>query len=292
MKRALVLGGTRFFGKRLVQKLLERGYEVTVGSRGQAADPFGDQVRRLVLDRYDRESLAKAVGEETYDVVFDQICYASADAQDAVEVFKGKVGRYVFTSTLSVYDMAERALKEEDFDPYAYPVTIGPRSEFSYKEGKRLAEAVFFQQAEFPVVAVRFPVVLGTDDYTERLMFHIRHVREGQPIGAANLQAEQCFISSEEAAEFLAWVAESELTGPVNACATGEITLNHLLAIVEEEVGKRAIVREETEEKDQSPYNLPASWYMDNSRAREAGFAFSHLDEWLQGLIHELAAVK
>lgn len=109
---------------------------------------------------------AVEAGQE-WDTVFDNICYSPQAAKDACEVFQGKVRRYILTSTLSVYDPAPRKHKENDVNPYIYPVTLGGKDDFSYGEAKRLAEAVFLQQADFPVAAVRFPIVLGEDDYTE-----------------------------------------------------------------------------------------------------------------------------
>ncbi|WP_306737996.1 hypothetical protein, partial [Acinetobacter baumannii] len=91
---------------------------------------------------------------------------------EACTAFEGKTARYVFTSSLSVYEYNPGPQPEENVDPHTYPVRMGSRFDFSYSEGKRQAEAVFFQKAAFPVVAVRFPIVMGEDDYTERLLFH------------------------------------------------------------------------------------------------------------------------
>ena len=168
MRRALVLGGTRFFGKRLVLTLLENDWDVTVASRGLANDPFGHTVKRLTIDRYDAESLQAALKNREWEVVYDQICYAPSDAMDACQLFSGRIGRYVLTSTGSVYADKPMPYKEEYFDPYSYPLQMGRRDSFDYGEGKRLAEAVFFQKAQFPVAAMRIPVVVGLDDYTQR----------------------------------------------------------------------------------------------------------------------------
>lgn len=51
MKNILILGGTRFFGKRLVELLLEEGHKVTIATRGNTPDSFGEQVDRLQIDR-------------------------------------------------------------------------------------------------------------------------------------------------------------------------------------------------------------------------------------------------
>ncbi|HEU5139307.1 MAG TPA: NAD-dependent epimerase/dehydratase family protein [Bacillales bacterium] len=287
--KILVLGGTRFFGKRLVENLINHGDQVTIGTRGQTKDPFGNKVNRVQLDRFDQDSLKAAVGSESWDVVYDQICYSPNDALNACEVFGGKVDRYIFTSSMSVYDLSEVPIKEEAYDPYTYPVEKGDRDQFSYSEGKRLAEAVFFQHADFPVTAVRIPIVMGTDDYTERLLFHIERVKDGRSLGMPNKEAKLSFISSEEAADFLEWAGKSELNRPVNACADGDISLDELLGLIEEAVGRKAIVKEEAVEEDRSPYGIPSSWIMNNTKAKEAGYVFTSLRDWLPGLIRELA---
>jgi nucleoside-diphosphate-sugar epimerase len=51
----------------------------------------------------------------------------------------------------------------------------------TYAEGKRMAEAVLFQKASFPVVSVRFPIILGPDDYSKRLRFQVRRISSGEP---------------------------------------------------------------------------------------------------------------
>ena len=66
-------------------------------------------------------------------------------------------------------------------------------------DGKVKCEAVFFKYATFPVVAVRFPIVVGVDDYTERLHFHVKHVANEEAIGFVNMDAEMSFILAEEA---------------------------------------------------------------------------------------------
>ncbi|RFU61188.1 NAD-dependent epimerase/dehydratase family protein [Bacillus sp. V59.32b] len=288
--KVLVLGGTRFFGKRLVESLIEKGADVTIGTRGKTADPFGIHVNRLELDRFNRDSLKAAAGSDEWDIVYDQIGYSPGDAKNACEVFKDRVGHYVFTSSQSVYKMSETILDEADFNPYSYPVSTGDRNQFTYDEGKRLAEAFFYQKSPFPVTAVRFPIVLGVDDYTERLLFHVRKVKEGQEIGLSNCKSSISFISSEEAAAFLAFAGENPFNSPVNACSNGSIELKELMALIEEKTGNTAIVTENITEDNESPYNLPTSWVIANDQAKKAGFQFKELKDWLPVLIAELAS--
>lgn len=283
--KILVFGGTRFFGKKLVTRLLADGHDVTIATRGKATDDFGDAVKRVKMNRESREALF-CLAQENWDVVYDNICFSPQDALYSIAAFRDKVGKYVYTSSLSVYRMRDRALVEADFDPFHYELVTGSREDFDYGEGKRLAEAVFFQKANFPVVAVRFPIVLGEDDYTGRLEFHIKHVQAGEEIGMPNEEAEMGFISSDEAADFLCWVGtKSDILGPINATSDSVYRLSELMGLIEDATGKTAIVEEITEDNDDSPFGVEKTYYLDNAKAKEAGFAFQDLHEWLPKLI-------
>ena len=69
---------------------------------------------------------------------------------------------------------------EKDFDPCNHPLEMGSRSDFNYAEGKRNAEAYYFQKSDFPVAAVRIPFVMGINDYTKRLEKLIKAVDKGE----------------------------------------------------------------------------------------------------------------
>ncbi|GJM82583.1 hypothetical protein HMSSN139_50790 [Paenibacillus sp. HMSSN-139] len=208
--KILVLGGSRYFGKRLVNLLAGSGlHDVTAATRGQTEVRFDAPVTQLRLDRTDENSLREAAAAGPWDIVYDNICYSPDEALAAVRAFKGRVGQYILTSTLSVYQLGKVPLAEADFDPYGYELKLGDKQAFDYGEGKRLAEAALFQQADFPVTALRIPIVLGPDDYTRRLHFHVEHVQQGLPIGVPNLEAAMSFITSAETAKFLAWLGET-----------------------------------------------------------------------------------
>ncbi|MNO25910.1 hypothetical protein D3C76_157550 [compost metagenome] len=289
MRNILVLGGTRFFGKRLVERLLQDAdTRVTILTRGLTEDGFGEQVNRLNVDRTDAKALAEAVGDTVWNVVYDNICYSPDEAAAASRIFAETAKRYILTSSLSVYDSRPKILREADFDPLTYPLRLGAKEDFNYQEGKRLAETVLLTQTAFPVAAVRFPIVLGPDDYTKRLHFHIEHVLEGAAVGVPNPQALISFIRSDEAADFLYWLGFSQLTGPVNACSDGTLAIGEVLSIIEQKTGQQAVVLSQTADKDMSPFGIEESWYMDTAKARGAGFQFLKLAEWFPELVVEL----
>ena len=289
MKTILVLGGTRFFGRKLVERLLEDGNKVSILTRGQSGNPFGNKVEHLIADRSNKEELAKAVEGREFDIVYDNICYSPTEAYEFCEIFNGKINKLVFTSTLSTYEMDGKEKSEEDFDPYHYEIQMGDKLEFTYGEGKRQAETVFFKYAKFPVVAVRFPIVMGEDDYTRRLHFHIERITNREPIGFANMDAEMSYIQASEAAEFLKWAGMADIEGPINATANGKISLNKLVQLIEKATGEKARISLLGNDEIRSPYAIPDSWYMSNEKAVKHGFRFSHLDDWLEPLIHTIA---
>ena len=287
MRKVLVLGGTRFFGKRLVQKLINNGDDVTVATRGETEDPFGNKVERVKVDRFDRKSMEQAFKGQEWDVIYDQICFAPDDAQDACDIFKGRVKKYVLTSTLAVYNYNEKAEKvEKDFDPYSYPLKYGRKDVFDYGEGKRLAEAVFLQKAKFPVVAVRPPIVLGKDDYTERLHYYVRKVLAGEVIGFDDLSRKLSFVDSDDLARFLFWCGvEDDFSGPANASSPDQITHGEMIKLIEDKTGTEAKIEHPSSKEANSPMNFPVSIYQDVSIAEAEGFHFSKLSDWLAPLV-------
>ncbi|KOA19966.1 NAD dependent epimerase/dehydratase family protein [Clostridium homopropionicum DSM 5847] len=283
MKKVLVFGGTRFFGKKLVKALIDNGHDVTIATRGITKDNFSDKVKRVIVDRDDENALMEAFRDKSYDVIYDNICYSPNAAKYACNVFNDNVNKYIFTSTLSVYD-AGLNLKEENFDPYGYKIKYGKRDDFDYGEGKRLAEAVFFQEAPFQVVAVRFPVVIGEEDYTNRLISYSDNICKGEAFYVDNLDSTMSFISSQEAGEFLHWISTKDFQGPINACCNGTIKIKEIIKLCEEKYNKKWISAEDNSEKA-GAFNGFYKFTLENKKAREMGFRFKNVFEETKKLI-------
>lgn len=293
-RKILVLGGTRFFGKRLVKQLLEDGDSLTVASRNPARGQYGPEVRTLIVDRESPQSLEAAIGNDDYDLVYDQICYSPSAADDICRILKNRVRKLVFTSTQAVYP-THGLQREEHFDASKYPAELGYSAEFEYGEGhrkygegKRRAEAIFAQRAEFDVVTVRLPYVLGADDYEARTQFHVDRVKNGQSIAAKDFDATTSFITSEGAAEFLAWIAKQNYTGPINVCDHGQLSLRQILGFIEKCTGKSAILKSHGTVEETSLLDQQITRFMDNAKAARLGFEFSTVSDWFPKLIRSL----
>jgi nucleoside-diphosphate-sugar epimerase len=285
--KCIVFGGTRFFGKKLVKNLVDSGHDVAIVTRGLTSDEFGSRIRRITADRSSKESLKSQLGSEKWDVAFDQIGYSPDDALTLVNILDGRVGRLIFTSSQSVYDRGQK-ISESAFDPMLKLIKMGNRNSFSYQEGKRLAEAVYHQKATFPVTSIRFPIVLGLDDYTRRLHFHIERIQRGDPIYFPSLASRISLIEASDAAKFLEWTATANLPGPINACSPDFLKLSDLVSLIETKLVKSLIAGEKSIEACHSPFGIEGDWYMDISRVQSHGFHFQKISDWIPALVNEI----
>ena len=278
--KILVLGGTRFFGVHLVNTLLLQGHEVAVATRGNAKPRFIAPVEEIRVDRIREESMRAAFSGREFDVVYDDLAYCSNDVKNALDTVRCR--RYIMVSSISVYELKENT-RETDYDPYRETLIWGKRSAFDYGMGKRQAEAALVQAfPEQESVMVRFPVVLGRDDYTERLRFYAAHTAKGIAMQVENENCPVSFISAEECGRFLAFLADSSLEGPVNAAASGTITIGEIIRYTEEKTGKKAVLSTEGEE---APYNGFPGFSINTEKAEGAGYHFSGLDTWIYRLL-------
>ncbi|MGF1429366.1 NAD-dependent epimerase/dehydratase family protein [Kitasatospora sp. LaBMicrA B282] len=291
MPTVCVIGGSRYFGRRLLERLRDAGWAVTVVNRGSAAAPPG--VEQLTADRNDEAALTAALGDRRFDVVIDQVCSDPTTAALAHRVFAGRTGRYVLTSSVEVYSALDAAdpLPEEAFDAARHPLTFELPADpaAAYAEGKRQAEAVFAQTPGLPYVAVRCAHVLGggAADFTGRLDHYLTRLRTSAPIAVHPESRPATFIAYQEIADFLLWVAGQEFTGPVNACSHGELDVTGLCALIG---GEPVWAAAAAATGGASPFSFERHYAMDNARAERLGYRFGTVTDWLPGVLAQARA--
>lgn len=281
MSKILVFGGTRFFGKELIKELIINGHDITILTRGNAKDNFGDDIKRIQANKRNEKALIKALEGKEYDVVYDTICYSSKDADRMCRVLNGKTKKYIVVSSVSVYDKGYN-LKETDFNPNKYNIIMGEKEEFSYGEGKRLMEATLYKNAKFKVIAVRFPVVIGKDDYTKRLFFYVEHTMKSIPMNIDNLNYQMGFIRSDEAGKFMAFLVYKDIRGAINGSSKGTISIREIIEYVEKKTRTKAIINKTGEN---APYNGVPEYSINTKKAELLGFRFSILQDWIYELL-------
>ncbi len=285
-RKVLVIGGTRYFGKRLVSLLLQNGDQVTLANRGHTPFQFEKPVRHIKVDRTHDQEFKKAFASESFDLVFDQFCYSPNEARSACETFNGRIARYIYTSTLSIYPSVGE-FHETDVDPLRCEFSYGSKNDFSYSDAKRFAEAAFFKNATFPVAAARIPLVFGEDDYTGRLDFHIERILKGRPIVIPSLNTRISLIHAQDAANFLFWLGSSFFTGALNGAAPTPISMGELIALISKLAGKTPIIQTKGLEEDETPIADFDSRYLNVERALALGCPLRDLNEWLEPLVRQ-----
>jgi nucleoside-diphosphate-sugar epimerase len=300
-KNILVIGGTRYFGKLLVQRLVNAGHHVTIATRGHAPDPFGARIERIRVDRRNEIAMLAAFKGKQYDVVYDQLCYSPIDAAIAVRVFAGKVKRYVAASSIEVY----RGMMGQQDTPFAedqlhvqaqpidtrYPWHDPKRASECYVAGKLQAEAYLYRDGSLPLVTVRIGHVLGgAEDFTGRLAYYADLVRKHVPLRYANAAAASSFTSVQSISNFMAWVGAQDFVGPVNAACDGPLSafdLYHRTALLLDEPANALPVTSIARAGELSPFDYAFPFMMDTARAGSLGYKFGHSDEWLDDLIRQ-----
>jgi nucleoside-diphosphate-sugar epimerase len=276
----LVCGGTRFIGRHLVNSLIAKGHEVTIATRGKTPDTFGDYVKRVNVNRLDYDSVKNAVNGKSYDVVYDTLAYCSNGVKIMLD--NVKCGRYITISTTAVYKKHINT-REEEFNPYSYPLKWLNREDDTYDEVKRQAECAICQAyPQIKSVMARFPFVIGTDDFTERLKFYVEHILNDKAMNVDNLTAQMAFVRSDEAGKFLAFLADNDFTGVINGASEQTVSIQDVAGYVSLKTGKKPIF---SLDGDVAPYNGENEYSINVDRAKSLGFSFTPLREWIFELV-------
>jgi nucleoside-diphosphate-sugar epimerase len=107
--KALILGGSGFVGRRLAEIVATGDVDITVLNRGVTPVSAPPGVKRITADRTDLAAMRAALRGRDWDAVFDvsgviQVAGGSAMA-DLADLLDGRIDRYVFVSSQSVYQM-------------------------------------------------------------------------------------------------------------------------------------------------------------------------------------------
>jgi len=188
--KILIIGGTGFISSQLVHSLLQENHQVTILTRGRTRSPdlHHPKLAALIADRRSESAMRNAVGSQTFDVVYDMVAYRPEDSRSAVEVFRGRVGRFIHCSTISVYMVSYEVQPPitEDQDKGAL-MEFFPRNPFGMTYGiqKRACEGVLWDahhETAFPVSMLRPIYVCGPADPSKRDYFWIERILDGGPL--------------------------------------------------------------------------------------------------------------
>jgi nucleoside-diphosphate-sugar epimerase len=181
MVRALVIGGTLFIGRTLVDQLLERGDDVTIMHRGNGT-PWGGRVREIRCDRNDTTAVQAALAGARFDVVYDNVYDwqrgTSADqVMASARATANGLRRYVFTSSVAVYHPGGEYSEDVALVPSDWPNVYGAQ-----KADSERALHAFGREHHLAVSTLRPAFVYGPNNAIDREAFFWDRLLARRPI--------------------------------------------------------------------------------------------------------------
>lgn len=189
--RLLVLGGTRFVGRAVVDAALAAGHSVTLFNRGQTAPDLYPEVETVIGDR--TSDLSSLAGRR-FDTVIDCAGYDPAVVGLSVAALRDAVDRYVFVSSVSVY--ADQSVPAAEDAPVL--------SDDSYGGRKAACEQVVLSVFGPRALIARPGLIVGPHDPTERFPYWPRRLARGGRVLAPGAPTDPMqFIDVRDLARFL-----------------------------------------------------------------------------------------
>ena len=237
--RILVLGGTHFVGRCLVEEALRRGHDVTAVTRGVSGPP-AEGARPVYVDRGDRHALAAALEGGEWEAVVDTWAGAPRVVGDSAALLADRVQHYGYVSSRSVY----RWPFPSGADESAPLVDADPSSDDAsdYAAAKRGAELALLAAFPGPTLLARAGLVLGPYEDVGRLPWWLARIaRGGRVLAPGPPDRGLQYVVARDLAGWMLEAAERRLDGAFNAVSRpGHTTIGELLGACVDAVGSDA----------------------------------------------------
>ena len=228
--RLLVLGGTRFLGRAIVDEAIRRGYDVTTFSRGLSGEPRPG-AEALHGDRTSFEDLLR-LADRDYDAVIDTSVIAPAHVAAGARLLAEHVGHYTYVSSISVYRDYPGVPVTEDSPvldcPSDAPGTIETLGYGELKAGSERAVAAALPGRH---LIARPGLIVGPHENIGRLPWWLTRLARGGTVIAPGEPARP--IRMTDARDLAAWLVDNTrrgIPGAVNVPGADGTTFGDLLA--------------------------------------------------------------
>lgn len=295
--KILIIGGTRFLGRHLVNSARARGHEVTLFNRGQTKPELFQKVKKIRGDR--ERDLDQLSGQ--WDAVIDTSGYIPRVVKMSAEALKDKAGLYVFVSSVSVYaDFSKIGIHESDPVSRIEDESVEEFTGETYGALKALCENVVREVFGVDSIIIRPGLIVGPHDPTDRFTYWVSRIARGGDVLAPDRpNAPTQFIDVRDLADFIVTLIEQNVSGVFNA--TGEtISLETVFQTCKLISGSDA--KFEWAPPDFLKHNNVAPWsdmpawlpdegedagfaHVDISKAVNAGLTFSPLNETVKDIL-------
>ncbi len=214
----LIIGGTRFLGRALVESALRRGHTLTLFNRGQSNPGLFPNVEQIHGDRL--VSLEPLAGR-TWDAAIDTCGYTPKEVSTAARFLAGAVQHYTFVSSISVYAGLGLYPLDENSPVAQLPPGADPYAPFNieyYGPLKALCEQAAEQAMPGRVLNVRPGLIVGPWDPTDRFTYWPWRVAQGGEVLAPSRPDYPTeFIDARDLADWMIAMIEQGRVGTYNA---------------------------------------------------------------------------
>ncbi len=241
--KLLILGGTIFLGRHLVDAALKRGHAVTLFNRGLHGTDLYPDVEKL---RGNRQNDLTALQGRQWDTVIDTNGYVPSQIRAVAQILAPMTPLYAFISSVSVY----ADLSHVDVDETAPVETLTPQQladaehivppmqgaiarayGASYGALKALCEQAAAEIMPGRVLAIRPGLIVGPHDYSDRFTYWVHRIAQGGEVLAPGRPDRQVqLIDARDLAEWTIRMLEMKQTGTYNATGPEkQLTMQHIL---------------------------------------------------------------
>ncbi|HLZ69219.1 MAG TPA: epimerase [Dehalococcoidia bacterium] len=216
--KVLVLGGTVFLGRRVVEATLAGGHEVTLFNRGQSNPGLYAGDGRVEHLHGDRDGGLAPLARRRWDVLIDTSGYVPRIVRQSARLLAEAVGRYVFVSSISVYDERRPGIDEQAKIATLADETVEEVGGESYGPLKALCEREVEAALPGRAIGVRAGLIVGADDRSDRFTYWPRRLaRGGEVLAPGRPQRPVQIIDARDLAEWMLRLAADGGSGVFNA---------------------------------------------------------------------------
>jgi 2'-hydroxyisoflavone reductase len=294
----LILGGTGFLGRHLVEAALGSGHRVTLFNRGIKAPDLFPQVETI---EGDREVDLSALSGRRWDATIDTCGYVPRVVRASAKTLANAVDHYTFVSSISVYpdDIVPGADEESPVQELPDP-TVEEVTGETYGGLKALCERAVEEEMPGRVLSVRPGLISGPHDPTDRFTYWPRRIAAGGEVLAPDPPERGVqFIDVRDLATWIVEMAAKRRTGTFNATGPDyKLEMGQLLEAckaVSVDAELIWVSEDFLEEHGVEPFTELPLWVpreyagfldADCGKAIEVGLTFRPLSETVEDVLH------
>lgn len=277
----LIIGGTSFVGRHLVENAVGKGHKVTLFNRGKSNPGLFPDLPRITGDR--KKDASKLKGHQ-WDAVIDTSAYTPADLAPVMDHLE--TAHYTFISTISVYDDYSKGPAHEKSSVFQQKIEGEEVTGASYGPLKVMCEQLVHERMPGKALIIRPGIVVGPFDPTDRFTFWAKRLAENNEILVPGSKKRKVqWIDARDLAEFTISLVEKKVSGIFNVAADPLDMEAFVDEVRTANCGKLVWIEDAfLQEQNIAPFQIPL-WIpissnhpegfllVDNSKAKAAGLS-------------------